>query len=209
VNGELLQERIYRGYAQAAAHAGRAYEQFRSASAIDPMAAGNSLGNIDCLFAGDPQYAMPVKYKIPTRYLYADGTRLAQRDIIVGHYGTMFVADMQPNLAMQVVRCNDLVAINRPAYIGTELQDGDFIASAMPAFRQFKQVEQKSVTGFGGAQNSATPMGNFWLFLPIEPNLVQQGDIVTDQNGMRYTLDTYDNTEIGVILTIRQAEPST
>jgi len=209
MDGATLQARIYHGYAQAAAHAGREYEQFRSASAIEPTALGNSLGMIDCLFAGDPQYAMPVKYKIPTRYLYADGTRLAQRDILVGPYGTFFVADMQPNLAMQVTRCNDVVAINRPEYVGTELQTGDFIASAMPCFRQFKQVEQKSVTGFGGAQNSATPLGNFWVFLPIEVGLVQQGDVVTDQTGMRYTLDTWDNTEIGVILTIRQAEPST
>lgn len=209
MDGAALQARIYRGYAQAAAHSGRPYEQFRSASPLDPGAAGNSLGMIDCLFAADPQYAMPVKYKIPTRYLYADGRLLAQRDILVGHYGTFFVADQQPNLAMQVVRCNDVVTINRPAYVNTDLQDGDFIASVMPAFRQFKMVEQKSVTGFGGAANSATPMGQFWLFLPIEPDVVQQGDIVTDQSGMRYTLDTWDNTEIGVVLTIRQAEPST
>lgn len=209
MDGATLQARIYAGYAQAAAHTGRAYEQFRSVTPLDPTAVGNSLGDIDCLFAADPQYAMPVKYKIPTRYLYADGRRLAQRDILVGPYGTFFVADMQPNLAMQVIRCNDVVSINRPEYVNTDLQTGDFIASAMPAFRQFKMVEQKSVTGFGGAQNSATPMGQFWLFLPIEPNVVQQGDIVTDQSGMRYTLDTWDNSEVGVFLTIRQAEPST
>lgn len=205
MDGALLQSRIYHGYKQAARHAGRAYSQYRFTSPLNPTDAGNLVGSVDCLFAADAKFSVPVKYKIPDRYLYADGSVIAPRDILIGPYGTFYVASMQPNVPIQVVRCNDLVTIRRTTYVGI-VQTPVVVVSAMPAFKQLKKIEQKSVSGIGGATNAATAVGEWFLFLPIASGVLLQGDIVTDENGKPYTLDTIDNTEDGIVLTIRQAD---
>ena len=209
MNGERLQELVYAGYAKAAAHTGRVYSHYRAATPISPLEAGNLLGEIDCLFAAEKKFEVPQKYKIPTRYLYADGRELAQRDILVGPYGTFFVGDMQPNLPMQAIWCNDSIAINRPIYeVGTtiEIVDGELIAYAVPCFRQLKKVDQKPVNSAYGASSAATPISELFVYAPIDWTLLKQNDIVTDQTGRRFTLSNIDPTEIGAVLVCRQAD---
>jgi hypothetical protein len=203
MDGETLQDRIYAGMGISANKAGRPYSQYRSPYPIDPISDSNLRGEINCLFAAEKKFEVPNKYKIPTRYLYADGRELAQRDILVGPYGRFFVGDMQPNLPMQVVWCNDMVSIVRISYLGTT-QIEEPVASGMPCFRQLKKIDQKKPEF--GVNTAATPIGEWFLFIPIDWSLVQQGDIITDSNGKLYTLDTIDPTEIGTVLTMRQAD---
>lgn len=200
MDGALLQSRIYAGYRKSALRAGQPYAHFRAASGIDPTAPGNQLGTVACLFAANSSFSAAVKYKIPTRYLYADGAVLQQLDILIGPYGTFYVGDLQPDLPIHAVRCNDTVKIERQAYVGTNLVP-QLIVSAVPAFRQLKKVDQKPQFG---AATAATPIGEFFLFLPVADGLVRQGDIITDQYGRLYTLDTIDDTEIGNVVTMRQ-----
>src|SRR3954465_8318476 len=101
MNGEKAQARIYAGQGRAAAHVGRPYAHYRAPYPIDPMSDSNLLGNLNCFFAAEKRFEGPKKYKIPTRYLHADGREVQQRDILVGPYGTFFVGDMQPLLPMQ------------------------------------------------------------------------------------------------------------
>ena len=205
MDGETLQARVYAGYAKTAAHTGRPYAQYRAESPISPIEAGNLLGTINCLFAAEKKFEVPQKYKIPTRYLYADGRELQQRDILVGPYGTFYVGDMQPNLPMQAVWCNEVIGITRPVYQGTEVVP-EQIALSLPCFRQLKKVDQKPVGGIGGASNSSTPIGEWFVYAPILASLIQQSDVITDKNGRIYTLDTIDPTEIGAVLTMRQSD---
>lgn len=203
MNGETVQDRIYAGYAKAAQHTGRIYSQYRAASPISPLEAGNLLGEIACLFAAEKRFEVPAKFKIPARYLYADGRVLQQRDILVGPYGTFFVADMQPNLPLQAIRCNDSVRIDRPVYQGTTLVP-EPIAVALPIFSQLKKVDIKRPEF--GANTAGTAIAEYFGFLPVEPGTVQQHDIITDQTGRLFEIDTIDNTEIGVVVTFRQTE---
>ena len=205
MDGASLQAKIYAGYAKTALKSGRAYAQYRSASAITPIAPGNLLGNVNCLFAPNPNFVLPHKYKIPARALYADGRLLAQRDILVGPYGTFYVGDMEPLLPMQMIRCNDSLSIQRLTYTGTT-QILTSLATAMPAFRQLKLVSQKSVTGIGGAQTASTAISEFFFFLPIAASLVREGDVIAGNDGVVFTLDTVDDTEIGTVLTAHQAQ---
>lgn len=208
MDGTTLQGLIYAGYAKAAKHTGRPYSHYRAETPISPIEPGNMLGMLDCLFAAEKRFEVPNKYKIPTRYLYADGRVLAQRDILVGPYGTFFVGDMQPNLPMQVIRCNDSISVGRPVYQGTTLVEED-VAFAVPAFRQLKKLDQKPVANAYGASTAATPIGEWFVHVPIEWTELKQNDIVTDQTGRRYTLSTIDPTEIGTVLVVRQADTET
>ena len=212
MNGEALQAIIYAGYGKAAAKTGRVYDHYRAASPISPLEAGNLLGTIDCLFAAEKKFEVPHKFKEPTRYLYADGSLLQQRDILVGPYGTFFVGDMQPNLPIQAIRCNDSISVNRPVYqYGTQIEvvDGELIASECPCFRQLKKIDQKPVNSAYGASTAATPVGEWFAHVPIDWTLLKQNDIVTDQTGRRYTVSTIDPTEIGTVLVMRQADTET
>ncbi len=209
MNGATLQARIYAGMARAAEHTGEAYSLYRADSPISPIEAGNLLGEVNCLFAAEKKFEVPQKYKVPTRYLYADGRELQQRDILVGPYGTFFVGDMQPLLPMQAIGCNDSIQINRPIYqVGAQIEvvDGDLIAFACPCFRQLKKLDQKPVNSAYGASTAATPIGEWFVYAPIDWTLLKQNDICTDQTGRRYTLSSIDPTEIGAVLVIRQAD---
>jgi hypothetical protein len=175
---------------------------------VNPLEAGNLVGTVDAFFAADQKYNSVHQYKRPERYMWADGRELQQRDILVGPYGTFFVGDMQPNLPMQVIRCNEVVNIERPVYQDAVVVP-EQIAFGVPCFRMLKKVDQKPASAIGGASTASTPVGEWFVFLPIEVGLVQQGDIVTDQGGRLYSLDTIDNTEIGVVITMRQSDSAT
>ena len=205
MNGTLAQARIYNGYRIAAGKVGQAYAQYRAASPITPIAVGNLLGNIDCVFVPTSEFTAPHKFKIPARMMFADGSVVAQRDILVGPYGTFYVGDLQPLVPLQVLKCNESISITRLTYAGTT-QVLTPVATALPAFSQLKREDQKSVTGVGGASNASTALSEFYLFLPIAPGIVRQGDIIKNQAGVSYTLDTIDNAEIGVVVTMHQAE---
>jgi hypothetical protein len=208
MNGALLQQRIYAGYAKAAKHTGRPYAHYRAPSPLFPVEPGNLLGDINCLFAAEKRFQVPNKYKIPTRYLYADGRELQQRDILVGPYGTFFVGDMQPNLPMQAVWCNDSIAVERPRYVDTALVP-EQIAFAVPCFRQLKRIDQKPVSNTFGATNQTTPIGEWFLYVPISAGDLRQNDDVIDATGRRYKISTIDPTEIGTVLVIRQSDDQT
>jgi hypothetical protein len=206
MNGVRLQEQIYAGFMRAAKHVGRAYEVFRADTALEPTDSAYSIGSQFCLFAAEKKFEVPQKFKIPARYLYADGRELAPRDILIGPYGTFYVGDMQPNLPMQAVWCNETVSIDRPGYIGAE-QTTSPIASGLPCFRQLKKVDQKPTSAIGGSSTAAVAFGEFYLFTPLPLGLVIQGDVITcASDNRRFSLDTIDNTEIGVVLTMRQAD---
>lgn len=207
MDGTTAQARIYAGYAKTAARMGQPYAQYRAASPITPIAGGNLLRSLECVFAPTDTFRAPHAYKQPTRIMFADGRLLAQNDILVGPYGTFFVADMQPLLPIEIIWCNDSLAIQRLTYSGsTQVQAFTQVATALPAFVMLKKVDQKSVTGIGGASTASTAIGEFFAFMPIAHGVVLQGDVVTVAAGVAYTLDTIDNTESGVVITMHQAE---
>lgn len=209
MNGTILQGRIYAGYKKAAAHAGRPYSVYRAFTPILPVDALNRIGEVNCFFAANQKYNSVHKYKEPTRYLWADGRELMQRDILIGPYGTFFVGDLQPNLPLQAIKCNDAISISRPIYqYGAQIQvvDGEEIAFGCPCFRQLKKMDQKPVNSVFGASTAATPIAEWFVYVPIEWTILKQNDMVTDQTGRRYTISSIDPSEIGTVLVIRQAD---
>jgi hypothetical protein len=205
MDGATLQARIYAGMGKDAEHTGLPYSVYRALSPLNPIDAGNLVGTLSCRFAAEKRFEVPHKYKEPTYYLYADGRELERGDFLVSDEATYFVADKQPLLPMQAVKCNDVVSIGRPRYVDTTIVE-DPIAVAYPIFRQLKKLDQKPVSSTFGASTSATPIAEWFVYVPIDWTLLKQGDIVVDQVERRYTIGSIDPTEIGAVLVMRQAD---
>jgi hypothetical protein len=171
------------------------------------MEAGNLVGTAYARFAALVD-KKPHQFKIPNYTMFADGRELMPRDILhsTDGQGTWFIGDMQHLLPMQALKCNDVVNVNRPVYVSGVLTDGDLIAFAVPCFRQLKKVDQKPVASAFGASTASTPVGEWFVYAPIDWTLLKQNDMVTDESGRRYTVSTIDPTELGTVLVIRQAD---
>jgi hypothetical protein len=205
MDGVTLQARIYAGMGKDAQHTGRLHSIYRPASPLLPLDYGNRVGEIYCRFAAEKRFEVPHKYKEPTYFLYADGRELEKGDFLVSDTETFFIADKQPLLPMQAVRCNDLLTIDRPSYVGTTVVTNP-VATDYPAFRQLKKLDQKPVSSTFGASTSATPIGEWFVYLPIDWTLIKQGDIVTDLTARTYTIGSIDPTEIGAVVVMRQSD---
>jgi hypothetical protein len=205
MDGVTLQARIYASMGKDAQHTGRLHNIYRPASPLLPLDYGNRVGEIYCRFAAEKRFEVPHKYKEPTYFLYADGRELEKGDFLVSDTETFFIADKQPLLPMQAVRCNDLLTIDRPSYVGTTVVTNP-VATDYPAFRQLKKLDQKPVSSTFGASTSATPIGEWFVYLPIDWTLIKQGDIVTDLTARTYTIGSIDPTEIGAVVVMRQSD---
>jgi hypothetical protein len=205
MDGERLQALIYAGYAKDAAHTGLAYSVYRAPTPITPIEPGNLIGTQYCRFAAEKRFEVPHKFKEPTYYLYADGREIEKGDFLVRDDATFFVADKQPLLPMQAVRCNDTVSIGRPRWIGTTTEL-DPVATWYPVFRQLKKLDQKPVQATFGVSTSATPIGEWFVYLPLTWTELRQGDIVTDVVGRTYSISSLDPTEIGTVMVMRQSD---
>jgi hypothetical protein len=205
MDGATLQARIYAGYAKDAQHTGLLYSVYRPDTPILPTDLSYLVGTAYCRFAAEKRFEVPHKWKEPTYYLYADGRELEKGDFLVSDDATYFIADKQALLPMQAVRCNDVISISRPRYVETTIVE-DPIATAYPIFRQLKKLDQKPVAQTFGASNSATPIAEWFVYLPIDWTLLKQGDIVIDQVERRYTIGSIDPTEIGAVVVMRQAD---
>jgi hypothetical protein len=205
MDGERLQALIYAGYAKDAQHTGLEYSVYRPEGAISPLDASFLIGALHCRFPAEKKSEVPHKYKEPTYYLIADGRELQKGDFLVRDSETYFVADKQHLLPMQAVRCNDVVSIGRPRWVGT-VTDLDAVATSYPVFRQLKKLDQKPVTATFGASTSATPIAEFFVYLPLAWTELRQGDIVTDSVNRTYQVSSLDPTEIGTVMVMRQSD---
>jgi hypothetical protein len=204
MDGATAQAKIYKGMGKAARHVGQPYDVYRFFSPLNPTDGSNKLPEpVNCFFAAEKRFEVPHKSKDAARYLYADGRELMRGDILAGPYGTFFVGDKQPLLPMQAVWCNDVISIDRVGYVDNILVPEE-IAFGVPCFRQLKKVDQKPVSNTFGATNQATPIDEFYCYLPIDWTLIRQNDVVTDQTSRQYTVSAIDATELCTVLVIRQ-----
>ena len=91
MDGTRLQALLYRGYGKESARIGVNYEIFRGPP-MTPMQSAYSQGSIPCAFLADAKASVSNKYQTPTWILRADGSQLQALDILVGPYGTFYVA---------------------------------------------------------------------------------------------------------------------
>jgi len=208
MDGARLQTLIYKGYGKEAEKVGFDYEVFRAASFLSPTQSAYSMGTLKCSFAADEKMSVSNKYQTPTWILRADGNQLEVLDFLVGPYGTFYVASKQPNLPMEAVRCNSAVSIGRVSY-DTDPVTGVLApvvtnyAEALPMFKQYRREDIRRDASTGEEIGNAITHWRAFIPLPIET--LQQGDIIVDENDIKYTVDAPDFTSAGYAANIRLA----
>lgn len=206
MDGTTAQRLIYSGYSKVATKIGQNYAIYRFTGLINPIVAGNLIMTIPVTFAAEHKFVRNVKALNPVRICYADGRLLKPRDVLVGPYGTFFIGDMQPSLPIQIVRTNDVVSINRVGYTtaGSIKPITTPIAAGIPAHLQLKRIIVKAPTY--GPKDTGTGVAEWLVYLPIPQGTLKQHDMLTTQDGMVYEIDAAEFSEIGYIVSARQAQ---
>lgn len=207
MKGDILQALIYKGYAKEAAKVGTEYALYRGGP-MTPIQPNNYYGTIPCWFIADEKGKVANKYQTPTWTLRADGNVLQLFDILVGDFGTFYVASMQPNLPMECIRCNATMAAGRLVYgvdpvTGSPTQTVVNYAVGVPVFKQYRRedIRRDPITG----QEIGNAITHWRAFIPLPNDTVKQGDMLSDENSISYTVDAPDFTSAGYAASIRLA----
>jgi hypothetical protein len=205
VSGAVNQNRLYQGYDRIAQELGFDYAVYPF-NMVTPLDSGYQQRLLKVAFAADAKFSVPLKYNKPVWLCYAEGDFLEQNSFLVGFYGTYYIADKQPFLPMQAIRCNRTVTISRGLYrttgpAGTDLTP---FASGLPIFMQFAREDiQKPATTVGG-QQLGEAITHWTTFIPGPKGMLQQDDVVTDEaDGINYIIDAPDYTNAGYVVHMR------
>lgn len=209
-----MQQKVFRGYAIAAAKIGLPFSQYRPRGASNPLAGGSLLRTLSASFnAEDMKYGKPNKYGKPTWYCVADGTQLAVGDYLQADSGTFFIAAMQPLLPILAVQCNRTVTIYRPqqqvgvgavGYGGNTAENQTAIATSWPVSLLQASRGDQNKTGLPGDSRS----GSWVLLMPAIPSdvVIKNGDIATDDIGNRYMVFSAELTDMGWRMQVQESE---
>jgi hypothetical protein len=207
MDGATLQQRIYAGYARAAAQIGLPYQLFRATGPLNPVA-GPDLTTLPAAFSpADLRFAVPQAYGKATWYAVLDGAQLLVGDILVGAK-TYFVAGLQALLPILVVEAPHLVDIRRPfretgvgyqqAYGGTTPAGETVIMAQWPA--SILAGTKSEATGANLPDDLKAP---FWdVLMPAWPGLqLLTADVIQDEFGRRFAVASAEITPLGWRLT--------
>lgn len=211
MDGSTLQAKIYKGYGQAAKRVGFPFQQYRAASALNPLS-GPPLQTLPCSFTTNFHYNQPNKYGVATWLGVFDGSGCQPGDVLVGDGGTFFIAAMQPTLPIYCVQCNRTVSVLR-----TVMDDG---VGAVRYGGETPDTEQVLMAGWPasvlqgtkGEQNSTGLPGDvrtpWWaILMPAWPGLVlRTSDIVVDDLGRRYAISSAELTDMGWRMTAKHEQ---
>ncbi len=207
MNGELVQARIYAGYARQAEHVGQSYRHFRSDAPIDPTDTAFELDPIKVSFSTLTRPFMAyAKWSDETWIAWADGRLLLPRDFLIGPAGTFYIGDMQPLLPIQAVRCtHNAVTIERPT--PTIGEAPEVVATNLPFHLKLKSVNVKPPVGAGASTTAGIGISNWWAFIPMAETALKRNDVITDGEGVQYEVDAPAWTPMGYVAQVRLANP--
>jgi len=206
-----IQAKIYAGYGKAAARLGYSCRVYRASNPFEPLSDGNQVASLPASFnARDMRYQKPNTYDDPTWYCVADGRQLRVGDYLVNDQdGTFFVAAMQTQLPIVVVQTNAVVSILRLpestavgaiGYSGGTAAEEAPLMSGWPASVLIGGRGEKNPVGLP----ADTRAGHWSILLPHAGVMLRTSDIVLDEHGRRYALQSCELTDAGWRLTARQ-----
>jgi hypothetical protein len=204
MNGPELQAKLYAGYVKAALRLGTPYLQYRPTGPANPIASGNLVQSLTAAFDPAPgfEFHHPALFGKPVWYALLDGTQTVVGDYLVGSAGTYFIAAMQPLLPIAAVLCNRVLTINRPAGnagVGAQPYGGVIAGSeaaeltAWPASVLTKSRGEMGDTRLPG--DVKLPWSE--ILLPYGGIELRFGDVILDDNAVRYTVSATERTDLG------------
>jgi hypothetical protein len=211
-NIATIQSKINRGYGKAGAILGDHYLWLRANGPNYPTMRERALGIITAQFATDPgtTFAKPSQYGKPDWYGAFDATFVAVSDYLVGPQGTFFVVATERLNAPHVIRCNHIISVARAAdtlaagssgvYSGSAVETAEPFMIGWPCYCGMLSTGRGSQPS-GMALPSDTKLPEASIFLPGTCPELRFNDIVSDDNGVRYTLNSVELSPLGYRLT--------
>ncbi|OYV99043.1 MAG: hypothetical protein B7Z62_02070 [Deltaproteobacteria bacterium 37-65-8] len=203
MDAATLQSKVYSGYAKAALRMGLPFDVYRSAGLLTPIAIGNKVHTgLLASFTTGMQYSAYNKPTKPDWIGILDGSQVQLGDWLVGVNDTFWIADMQPLLPIAAAQANRTVSIMRPSYTTTAPMEAQetAIATALPVFMQTKRDVGSAPPDFPTRTNSeaAVPKWTTWINAHAVGQILKN-DVMVDENGERYVIDSPDLTSFGYI----------
>lgn len=229
MDGLQINQKIRYGYAKAAAKLGQPFQLYRSSTPMDPLDNGNLVGTILAVATQDWSWMKSNKPGNAIWYCCVDGQDASdplsaqENDYLVGDH-TFFVLSKEYQLPMQLMDCNSLIDIKRPAQtLGDGLQGyGGYLSAAATVIVQNMPV---SILIYGTGRTSPTKLPTDTIqpgFIVQMPNIggvdIRTGDIISETEFVfahapkkntgaiqeQYVISATEQTEFGWRLTARQ-----
>ncbi len=209
--GATVQQKIWRGNGKAAARIGFPCTVYRSASMLNPLVSGNVIAsNFMASFTPTPEYMKYNKPHMPDWMGMFDATTLQNGDWIVGTYGTFYLADIQGILPLPSIKCQIQASIVRPGYSvsGPAEQTEAAIASSFPLYSFKLHQGGHSPAGFPEATESKSAIpGRIFYANNHTVGAIKKNDVVIDEVGDRYAVDSATLTSFGFVLLTHLEKP--
>lgn len=208
-NATLIQQKIYKGYGLAAKRLGYNFDIYRSATAINPLNAGNKIGNILVGIDQKYTYENPIKYGDRTYQALVDGREVRPFDFLVSNNTSLddsvyFIASMFPLLPIVIQGCNYVATVTRPKtttkgfnenyYSGYTQDNVDVIYQNCPC----TMLESRQ----GEASPAKLPAGvkqPVWrIYMPYLGNTqINVGDFIENDKQERFSIISNELTDLG------------
>ncbi len=211
MDAQTIEKRIYAGRGKAAQRIGRSCTVYRPIDALAPL--GNSVRRTFAAFnAADPTYSKPNPYGKPVWFADLDGRYTQAGDYLVRNDGaTWFIAAQQSMLPIIAVECDRQVKVSRQAAL-----------TAVGAIGYGGIIAPSDILGTTGAlwpasilvANRPLPMtdlpadvkqgGSTILLPPSVPVTLLAADLITDDLGRRYAIESAEVTDLGYRITAHE-----
>lgn len=211
MDGTKLQDKIYKGYGQAAKRIGFDYQQFRATSANNPLSS-TAIRALSASFTTNFSYSTPNKYGQAAWLGLFDATLCAVGDILVGEGGTFFIAAMQSTLPIYVVQTNRTVSVLRVSMddgVGLGGYGGDTPSTEVPLMAGWPASVLQGTKGEANPANLPGDIRTPWwaILMPAWPGIVlRTSDIILDELGRKYVISSAELSDMGWRCTAMQVQ---
>lgn len=200
MNGVLMAEKIYAGYARAGVQTGFSYDVFRAVDAVNPLAGAPVAQDLRCSLSREGRFAKPAGYGEPLWWSYHDGRITRVGDYLAGHMGVFFVAAQQDLLPILLVQCNRTLTLWRPGQsvgVGAVAYAAEQDVSLLSGWAA--SVLQQGKGERNQAQLPLDVQTSWWhVLMPVVPGVrVQVGDVLGDDLGRRLVVEGAELSELG------------
>jgi hypothetical protein len=218
MDGATIQSKVYRGYAKTAAKLGLSFNQFRPATATNPVS-GTPLATLPAAFDVNGKFDAPREYAKATWRIYADFSQTLPGDYLVEVAPTQtgqaprtfFVASQQPLLPPSAVLCNAVVSLQRAdGDSGTEGAQAEYDTVSQETYTQLAIGWPASMlAGTKGEKNvedlpDSTRDAWYIVLLPPIPGVViQVDDVLTDALGRICKISSCELSALGWRLSVQ------
>jgi len=204
MDGITLRDRIYAGMARTAERLGFPYDVFRPDGPGQPLCDENRVVmGLLVSVNNRGSYEKPHEFGEPVWWSYHDGLQTQPGDYLVGGMGIFFVASQQDISNMQLVQCNRTVTVTRPAQPmgkGAVGYGGEVPASDPVLLTRWPCSCLEGSKGEENKVDVPLDVKNPWwrMLLPALPGVeLQASDVLTDEAGNRYFVNSAELTALG------------